>query len=413
MDFSLKYGQHAINFDINHGQIDLILPQHEKCLPMRNIEINFNPLHVLFGSMKKSRSDLIVGIAINDKTRPVPYPKLIPPLINELLNSGVNENNIYFFIANGTHVPDNNCDYLNLNKHILNKLKFIQHNCQENLIYLGKTYYGTPILINRMYYECDIKISVGNIEPHHFAGYSGGVKTVSIGLAGKETITHNHALLINEDSVACEYNKNKVRMDIEEIGEIVGLNLALNCIQTKDLEILDIFFENPKTVMQQAMPCVDKLSTVEVGQKYDLVIASAGGYPKDINFYQSQKATSNASKILKNNGSMLVIAECREGVGSDTYFEYIKKFSKPSAVISDFEKKEFVIGQHKAYLMAKLQSRYKINLFSSMPENTVRTLLIEPVNNISMFIINFPLDKSSKIAIMPNAVTTIPKKRKI
>ncbi len=408
MEFSLKYGQQSINFDITDGKVDLIVPHSEIIGPLRNIEINFKPLHELLNRNKKNPADILIGIAINDKTRPVPYPKLLPSLINELLIIGINVENIYFYIANGTHVPDPNYSYLRMDDDFLKYFTIKQHNCQADLINLGNSSFGTPIQINRSYFECDIKISVGNIEPHLFAGYSGGVKTVSIGLAGKETITCNHALLMDVNSVACEYNNNKVRMDIEEIGEKIGIDLALNCIQTKDLELLKVFFDKPKIVMQQAIPIIENLYTVDVQKKYDLVIASAGGYPKDINFYQSQKATSNAGKILNNNGTLLLIAECKEGHGSDAYFRYVSKFSNPFAVISDFENKEFVIGQHKAYLMAKLQTRFKIFLLSRMPPHIVKSLLMAPVDGISKFIKNFPIEQSTKIAIMPDAVTTIP-----
>lgn len=408
MEYSLKYGNGTIMFSLN-DHVDVITPHQEKMVPLSSIQIDFQPLKNLIRNDNKIPSEIVVGIAINDKTRPVPYSQLIPPIINYLLNSGILEKNIQFFVANGTHVPDYDYGYLKLDDYFLNNFTFLQHNCLENLVYLGTTSYGTPIHINRSYYECDLKICVGNIEPHHFAGYSGGVKTAAIGLAGKETITSNHALLKDANSVACEYDKNKIRMDIEEIGNCVGVDLVLNCIQTKDLGILNVLFDQPKKVMEQAIPIVDKFFTVAIDQKYDLVIASAGGYPKDINFYQSQKATTNASKILKENGVMLIIAECREGPGSDPYYQYVTKFSSPSEVITDFENKEFMIGQHKAYLTAKIQSRQKIFLFSSMPDYTVKNLLIEPVEDISTFINNLPIDSARKIAIMPNAVTTIPK----
>lgn len=411
MEISLKYGQKYINiqFDSNsHQNVDIITPHPVYVPPLSKILINLQPLNTLLKSNNRNRSDIVVGIAINDKTRPVPYSKLIPPLVNELLQNGIKENNIIFYVANGTHVPDNDLRYLQLDNYFLKNFTFFQHDCNKDLIYLGETTFGTKILINRSYFECDIKISVGNIEPHHFAGYSGGVKTVSIGLAGKETINHNHSLLMDDNSVACEYFHNKVRMDIEEIGEFAGVDLALNCIQTQDLQIFNIFFENPKIVMLQAIPIIDKLHTMNVEKMYDIVIASAGGHPKDINFYQSQKAISNARKLLKTNGFLLIIAECREGIGSDTYFNYVNNFTHPSEVITNFENKEFIIGQHKAYLMAKVQIKHKVYLYSSLPKSIVKSLMMEPVDDLTSFINNFSTSLNAKIAVMPNAVTTIP-----
>lgn len=409
MEFSLKYGHKYVNIQLDHHHsVDIITPHPDNVMPLSNIEINFQPLITVLNTKNKNCSEMVVGIAINDKTRPVPYSRLIPLLVNELLQNGIKENNIVFYVANGTHVPDPNLSYLQLDNYFLNTFTFSQHDCNGNLIHLGETSFGTKILINQAYFESDIKISVGNIEPHHFAGYSGGVKTVSIGLAGKETITHNHSLLMDENSVACEYYHNKVRMDIEEIGEFANVDLALNCIQNQDLQILNIFFEKPKIVMQQAIPIIDKLYSVNVEKMYDFVIASAGGYPKDINFYQSQKAISNARKLLQTNGNLLLIAECKEGIGSDTYHNYVNKFMLPSEVITNFENNEFVIGQHKAYLMAKVQSKHKVYLYSSLTKPIVKLLMMEPVDDLTHFINNFPTSINMNIAVMPNAVTTIP-----
>ncbi|PKO05545.1 MAG: hypothetical protein CVU41_10745 [Chloroflexi bacterium HGW-Chloroflexi-3] len=409
MEFSLKYGHQYLNLQVNsHRTVDVITPHSEDVFPLSKIEINFTPLNILLNSNNKTPSEQIVGIAINDKTRPVPYSRLIPPLVNQLINNGIKENNINFYIANGTHVPDSDLSYLQLDNYFFSNFTFLQHDCNENLTYLRETSFGTKILLNKSYFECDIKISVGNIEPHHFAGYSGGVKTVSIGLAGKETITQNHSLLMDENSVACEYSRNKVRMDIEEIGEFAGVDLALNCIQNKDLQILHVFFEKPKIVMQHAIPIIDKMYAVNVNKLYDLVIASAGGHPKDINFYQAQKAVSNARKLLNTNGSLLIIAECKEGIGSETYFGYVTKFSHPSEVISNFENKAFIIGQHKAYLMAKVQVKHKVFLYSGLAHPNVKSLMIEPVDDLTTFFNKFSSSFHANIAVMPNAVTTIP-----
>ncbi|MBW6473253.1 MAG: nickel-dependent lactate racemase [Anaerolineaceae bacterium] len=405
----MKYGKQDLNIQLSSLlNVDIIAPHTKYVMPLVNISIDFQPLISLLNNKGKNRSELIVGIAINDKTRPVPYPKLIPPLIHELIQNGIKENNIIFYIANGTHVPDTDLSYLQLEDYLINNYIFLQHDCNENLIYLGETSFGTKILINKSYYECDLKISVGNIEPHHFAGYSGGVKTVSIGLAGKETITHNHSPLMDDNSVACEYFRNKIRMDIEEIGDFAGVDLALNYIQNSDLQILNVFLENPKTVMQQAIPIIDKLHSVNVEKKYDFDIASAGGHPKDINFYQSQKAISNAKNILKKNASILIIAECKEGIGSDTYFNYVSKFNFPSEVITNFENKEFVIGHHKAYLMAKVQIKHKLYLYSNLAKPIVKSLMMEKVDELAPFINYFTKSVHANIAVMPNAVSTIP-----
>lgn len=160
--------------------MEIITPHPVNVMPLSKIMINFQPLNALLKSNNRNRFDMVVGFAINDKTRPVPYSRLVPPLVNELLQNGIKENKIIFYIANGTHVPDDNLRFLKLDNFYLNIFTFLQHDYNKDLIHLGETSFGTKILINKSYFECDIKISIGNIEPHYFAGYSGGVKTVSI-----------------------------------------------------------------------------------------------------------------------------------------------------------------------------------------------------------------------------------------
>jgi len=411
MIVQFKYGKKLIDLSLNdHTDVAFVSPDYLDIPLLENIDINFFPLHNSINSKNKNPKLLKVGIAINDKTRPVPYPKLIPVLIKELINLGVQTNNISFFVANGTHVPDYDLSYLSLSEDITQNYCFHQHDSRNtsNLIELGRTQFDNPVLINRQFFEQDIKISVGNIEPHHFAGYSGGSKTVSIGLAGHETITRNHKLLLDPYSIACEYDKNKVRQEIEEIGDLVELDLSLNCIQTSDLKIMKVFFDKPRLVMKKAIPFINQIYTIEVNEKFDVVIASAGGNPKDINFYQAQKACSNASKLLNKNGKLLLIAECREGVGSTQYLNYVRNFSNPEDVIKNFEVAPFVIGNHKAYLMAKIQIKNDVFLFSTINDEIVKQLLIKPIQNPNNFISELIPTANTHVAIMPNAVTTIP-----
>lgn len=405
------YGNNEIAIDLHlFNSVKIIAPPSNSLYQAEHLEINFQPLYDIIKLKNKKPQDQIVGIAINDKTRPVPYSALLPPLLSVLTHNGIKKEHIKFYVANGTHVPDSNLNYLKPLENNLDGFEFLQHSCDDDLLYLGETSYKTPVFINRKFYQSDLKISVGNIEPHHFAVYSGGVKTPAIGLAGRETITKNHSLLKDEHSVICEYENNKLRMDIEKIGEFLDLDLALNCVQTNDHVIVRIFFDKPKTVMRKGIPIVDELFSTPMDKKYDLVIASAGGYPKDINFYQAQKASTNAVKILKPGGILLLVAECRDGHGSEAYFNYVKNFSSPQEVINDFENNEFAVGPHKAYLTSRIQSKANFYLYSKIEPAIVSSLLLEPVSDLTQCLTNLAVKyKDKDVAIMPNAVTTIPK----
>ena len=173
-----------------------------------------------------------VGIAINDKTRPVPHKYMLPPILNMLKKSGISNEDIHFYIATGTHLPMRKEEFsLVIPEVILAQHSVESHDCDDNsnLEFLGKTSSGTPVLVNRKYYQSDLKIVVGNIEPHHFMGFSGGNKSASIGLTGRQTINQNHSFLLDDRSRLGVYDDNPMRQDVEEIGEFNRCSTGCEC----------------------------------------------------------------------------------------------------------------------------------------------------------------------------------------
>ena len=161
-----------------------------------------------------------VAIAVNDKTRPVPHQYILPPLLEWLHSHGVKREQIQFWIATGSHVPMKPEEFGQvIPQEICEYYAIRSHNIDDttNLLELGQTSRGTPVIVNRKYYEADLKIVVGDIEPHHFAGFSGGYKTAAIGLAGRATINHNHAMLSDPNAWIAVYEQNPLRQDIEEM----------------------------------------------------------------------------------------------------------------------------------------------------------------------------------------------------
>jgi lactate racemase len=365
-----------------------------------------------------------VAIAINDKTRPVPHEHLIPPLLNALLSAGISADAIAFFIATGTHIPMPAEEYGRiLPEDICEKYRVVSHNCddEENLKSLGTTTRGTIIRVNRDFLESDLRIVVGNIEPHHFAGFSGGYKTVAIGLGARDTINQNHAMLVHPDSRIAEFSRNPLRQDIEEIGKASGVHFALNAILNGEKKIVQAVSGSPQAVMQAGIPISQGICQVTMGEgqenyyhHYDLVIASAGGSPKDINFYQSQKALTHASLFTRDGGVIILAAECPEGAGSRSYVEFMEGITTTQEVFEKFRQKGFQVGPHKAFQVARDAARVKIILLSSMPENLVSQLLMTPaadMENSFVLATRHLADISPaqlKIAILPRATNTVP-----
>jgi nickel-dependent lactate racemase len=413
MNISLNYGSSTIELRADIACVlDQVKPAAAAGAP--------DPLAVVSASLLKPigvpvnkpiTPDTTVAIAINDKTRPVPHKYLLPPLLDWLSRQSISPDHITFYIATGTHAPMMPDEFSRiLPPEILEKYGVVSHDCDDpaQLIDLGVTSAGTQVSVNKRFYHSDLKIVVGNIEPHHFMGFSGGVKSAAIGLAARKTILQNHAHLVEVEAATGRYHGNPCRDDVEEIGRLIGVDFALNAILNEQKEIVQILWGNPVDVMLRGIEISTNLTQVVVPHRYDCVIASAGGFPKDINLYQAQKALTNAAAICKDGGYVFLIAECREGAGSPGFVDFLKRATTPAAVMELFSTEGFSIGPHKAFQIARIAARVSIHLLSSLPDAFAAQLLFEPTtkSELEKFIATLPPESSA--AWMPQAVATIP-----
>ncbi len=357
-----------------------------------------------------------VAIAINDKTRLVPHAQLLPPLLNRLESLGIAPADITLVIATGTHPVMPPQEYpLILPQRLIERYNVICHDARDldRLQHLGRTQAGTPVEINREYMQADLRIVVGNIEPHQFMGYSGGVKSAAIGLAGDTTINANHAMMMQPTARMGLYDENPARVDVEEIGRMIGVHLALNALLNGKKDIVDVLFGEPEAVMRRALPRVNEIYSVPVGQQpFDLMIVSPGGHPKDINIYQAQKALGHASPVVREGGAMIWCAACPEGTGSKSYESWITDGAKRSHddVFTHFEREGFRVGPHKAFQLSRDTSVRHTMLISEMPDAFVRQLLLHPMPDLQTaldkVLANLPED--ARVGSMPSANNTIP-----
>jgi len=396
----------------NELEFDLVLPNNS--LPINDPKIYIQ--NQLQSPLDKMNLDGClagkkVGICVNDTTRPVPNPVLLPPLLEFLTQKGIAKKDISFFIAYGTHQQKIGDEKQIFPPSILSSYPIHHHNCDDknNLIYLGETSRKTPIIINKEYHSQDIKIVVGNIEPHHFMGYSGGVKSAAIGLGGRETIRINHSHLIEAGSFIGNYETNPTRMDLEEIGDRIGISSALNVVLNSEKQIVKVLWGTPHSVMEMGIPVSKKVCQKKVDKLYDLVIASPGGFPKDINLYQAQKAITHVSQITKEQGIILLVAECREGLGSVEFEKYLGKFASLEDVSRHFSNEKFEIGPHKAYLLARQASRNRIIIVSSIPSTILQKTHLEFASSLSeaMDLIFASLPPKPALAVVPYATNTM------
>jgi nickel-dependent lactate racemase len=277
-------------------------------------------------------------------------------------------------------------------------------------MYLGKTGRGTPVFVNKIFCESDIRMVVGNIEPHHFQGYSGGAKSASIGLAGRKTINHNHSMLAHSKSVLGEYSQNPCRQDVEEIGDLIGIHFAYNIVMNGDKKIVEAICGDPREVMEKGIPIAKMVYETSVATHYDLVIASVGGYPKDINLYQSQKALAHSARVVKDGGTIIIAAECREGIGSHSFEAFMEGVTSFAQVFEKLNSEGFRVGPHKALLIARDAMKANVILVSDMDPVNVKRFLLNSSPSVQTAVdqVVHSLSPSSRIAVLPKAASTIP-----
>ncbi len=419
---TIPYGKGFQEFHLpEEWDIEVIAPRQGDALKNPEQEISREigralktlPPGILNGS---SAARHRAAIAVNDQTRPVPHRQLLPPLIARLEKAGCPRSQITFFIATGSHKPPSQEQISRILPPDITRGCGVQvHNCRASrqLLYLGTTRLGTPCYVNRNYARASLKIVVGNIEPHQFMGWSGGAKSAAIGLAGEQTITANHKNLCLPNCAPGRYGDNPLRMDVEEMGRMIKVHMALNVVLNSHKDIAGVFAGAPQDVMERAVCFAASRFTVPSGPPADLVIASPGGYPKDIDLYQSQKALRHGAMAAKPHADIILAAECSAGVGHNLYQSWMQNKTSFTEVKKAYAKEEFRLGVHKAKLIADDADGRRVYLHSSLPEDTVRSLLFTPgtsVNNcIAEWSSRWPEShQNPRVLIFPYANATVP-----
>jgi nickel-dependent lactate racemase len=413
--FSLPYGQGQLSFRLPDGlHVEVVEPEEATAVrdPIGTVEAALDAPSggADWETWRGARS---AAIAINDKTRPVPHEHLLPPLLRRLEGLGLAPEAIRLLIAGGAHRPMRPEEFQRVvPAEVLARYPIFCHDADDrpNLVHLGATSRGTPVWVNHHFLQADLHLVVGNVEPHQFQGFSGGVKSAAIGLAGRETINHNHALMTDPQARLGRYEDNPARQDVEEIGRMIGVHFALNAVLNGPKEIVHAVAGEPQAVMEVAIPLSSRVSQAPVDAALDLVIASAGGHPKDLNLYQAQKALAHAALVTHDNGAVIVVAACPEGVGSREYEAWMQGVRSHEDVFARFKREPFRVGPHKAFLVSRDAARVRTLLVSEMTPELVRRLLLWPAKSIQealeLALPDLPTD--ARVGIMPRASSTIP-----
>jgi len=325
---NLKYGNEKIPFDLP-DQTTVLHPNE----PETRITASQFASRLSHELQRLNPLLANVAIVLGDKTRLCGYRKFLPDLLGTLGNFGATPESITVFIAYGTHPRQTEEACLSAYGDIYRKFRFVHHDCLDTTAFvnLGKTSRGTPVLIRRDIVDAGFLITFGAISHHYFAGYGGGRKLVFPGLGHRESIYHNHGLFLDPErqtlSPACRsgiLDGNPLAEDLAEFETFRPADLAVHGILDHHGHVRDLLPGVGIDHFRRACAEFGKNYETTAAGQFDRVIASCGGYPKDINFIQSHKTIDNAAKFVRNDGSLIVLAECPDGVGSKTFLPWFE-----------------------------------------------------------------------------------------
>jgi nickel-dependent lactate racemase len=408
MSIDLPFGHHQISLNIPNeaGNLSVLEPRRSNIDAVRlalKVPIDSPPLRQLVHADQK------IVIITSDITRPCPTYKLLPPLIEELSVGGIRDEDVTVIFGLGTHRKQTAKEQASLvGSEMAARIKYIDSDPNQT-IFVGKTSRGTPVEVFEPVVNADVRIVLGNVEPHYFAGYSGGAKAIVPGVCSANTIRHNHAFMVDPRARAGNIEDNPVRLDIEEGAAMVGIDFMLNVVLDSAKNILYAAAGNPTTAHRWACRVVDALSVSLIPQPADIVIVSAGGYPKDINMYQAQKALDNAAVAVKTGGQIIWVAQCPEGFGSNVFEQWMVG-STPEQIVQKIQH-DFVLGGHKAAAIARVLQRASILLISDIPEAIVRACNMEPFHDLNEAFQTALLRCGGKpnILVIPEGASVLPK----
>jgi len=414
----LLYGREGKVIEFPDGRTTIVMPKpvdpilDERTAVQRALRapIGSPPLRELVGP------DDSVAIVFSDITRPMPNDRVLSVLLEEL--SHVPDDRIVLINALGTHRPNTPDEMVALvSPEIVERYQVIQHDCHDEneMVYLGKTSRGHEIWVNRTYMESTVRILTGFIEPHLFAGFSGGPKAVLPGVAGVKTITANHGPdMIGHPRSTFTYTVgNPIWEEIFEVAARTEPTFLLNVTLTENRRITGVFAGDLAQAHEAGVAFVKRTAMVPVDRPFDIVVATAGGYPLDISMYQSVKGIGVSGNIVKDGGAIILISECMEGLPDyGEYGDLMRLAETPDDLLSLIHQPGFMMqDQWDAQIQAQICRRVDVYIYSEgLTDEETRHALAMPCKDVERTVAAL-LDRygpGARVAVLPAGPLTVP-----
>jgi len=417
MKINLAYGKGHLPVTLPDGRVTVIEPAHRPGLPDERavvIAALENPAGARPLRQWIKPGDRVC-IAFTDLTRATPNDRLIPWLLEHL--SGVPRENITLLNQLGTHRPNTPAELEKmLTPEVTRRYRVLNHEPENEaaLTQFGTMRDGTPALINRHLAEADVRIITGFIEPHFFAGFSGGIKGIIPGCGGLRSVMSNHGFknIADPNATFGVTVGNPLWEDLRDVALRVGPAFLLNVSLNERREITGVFAGDMIEAHRDGCEFVRKSAMQKVKAPFDVVVTTNSGYPLDLNLYQGVKGMSAGARILVKGGLLILACECREGVPPDSPLEKLLFSARnPEEILALLSTPGFVRPeQWQAQIQALIQRHAEVLLYSSLPDDIARRAFLTPCHDISAAVARRleALGPPARVAVLTQGPLTIP-----
>lgn len=417
MKVNLAYGQGQLTVELPDDRTTVIQPTHtpgladERGAVVAALDqpISARPLREWIKPGCK------VVILFTDLTRATPNDRLIPWLLDYLKD--VPRENITLLNQLGTHRPNTRAELEKmLTPAVVQNYRVVNHEPEnpDALVQLGTMRDGTPALVNRLAVEADVRIVTGFIEPHFFAGFSGGIKGLVPGVAGLKTVMSNHGARNVGDAKSTfgVLEGNPLWEDLRDAALRVGQSFLLNVTLNEERQITGVFAGDIIAAHKVGCEFVRQSAMQKFAAPFDIVVTTNSGYPLDLNLYQSVKGMSAGARVIKPGGTLILAAECREGVPSGSHLDkLLKSASGPEEILKLLNTPGFVRAeQWQAHIQALVQQKAKVLVYSSLSDDVVRGAHLTPCHDIGAIVDQLIKadGNGARVAVLPQGPLTIP-----
>ena len=352
-----------------------------------------------------------VAIIVTDNTRACPEDRILPPILEEL-EKKISRDNITIIFALGLHPPLDRVQMeKKLGQDIVDNYRVLNHDIND-CINIGTTSHGTPIDINRRVIEADFRISTGFIEPHFFAGFSGGRKSIAPGVFSVRAAYKNHSRTMLEHPMAKTgiLKDNPVHKDMIEIARAAKLDFIINVLLNKKGEITHVVAGDFIRAHEKGCEIAKEIAGVSLGRKADITITTNSGAPLDLDLYQSVKGMETASHFTRDGGIIIICSACYDGAGPEEFVEIHRSAKSPQEILEKISDEHPAGVQWQNQILANIQCKNDIYVVSEMDEKIIRDMMMTPFPVFERALEDAlrRLGKDASIAVIPEGPLVIP-----